>query len=161
MRRLLSCLLGVVVVAVAGCDRGDHPKQTGAVAPNFTVTDATRTVRLQDYRGKVVLVNFWATWCPPCIEELPSLEALQQQMPDLVVLAVSIDEDPDAYRRFLAEHQVTLLTVNDPEQRVNTLYGTHLFPESYAVDRNGFIRRKFVNAQNWISPEIVNYLKHL
>ncbi len=131
------------------------------MAPDFTVTDSSRTVRLADYRGKVVLVNFWASWCLPCLEELPSLEALQKQMPEVVILAISIDEDPDAYHRFLAEHQVTLITVNDPQQRVNTLYGTHLFPETYVVDRNGYIRRKFVIAQDWTSPEVTNYLKHL
>ena len=133
----------------------------GTPAPDFSLSDGTRTVRLADYRGKVVLVNFWATWCTPCIEEIPSLEALQKEMPQIVILAVSIDDDPDAYRRFLVDHQVTLLTVNDPAQRVNALYGTHLFPETYVVDRSGNLRRKFVIAQNWTSPEILTYLRHL
>jgi cytochrome c biogenesis protein CcmG/thiol:disulfide interchange protein DsbE len=151
----------LVLLLAAGCDRGDHPQHVGRLAPDFSLTDGSRTVRLADYRGKVVLVNFWATWCTPCLEELPSLEALQKEMPQIVILAVSIDEDTDAYHRFLADHQVTLLTVNDPTQRVNALYGTHLFPETYVVDRSGYIRRKFVIAQNWTSPEILNYLKHL
>ncbi len=133
----------------------------GKPAPDFTISDSTRTVRLQDYRGRIVLVNFWATWCAPCIEELPSLQALQKQMPQIVVLAVSIDDDVDAYHRFLTDHQVSLLSVNDPEQHANQLYGTRQFPETYVVDRNGFIRRKFISAQDWTSPEIVNYLKHL
>jgi cytochrome c biogenesis protein CcmG, thiol:disulfide interchange protein DsbE len=131
------------------------------LAPDFTVVDGSRTVRLADYRGKIVLVNFWATWCAPCIEELPSLQALQKEMPQMVVLAVSIDDDPDAYRRFLADHQVTLLTVNDPEQHANNSFGTHMFPETYVVDRDGHIRRKFISAQDWTNPEIVNYLRHL
>ncbi len=144
-----------------GCDRGDHPKELGRPAPDFTVSDSSKTIRLADYRGKVVLVNFWATWCAPCIEELPSLEALQKQMPQVVVIAISIDDDLDAYHRFLTDHEVTLLTVNDPQQHVNTLYGTHLFPETYVVDGGGYIRRKFISAQDWTSPEVVNYLKHL
>ena len=161
MRQLLSCSLLLFVLFSTGCDRGDHPRHVDTPAPNFSLSDGTRTVSLADYRGKVVLVNFWATWCTPCLEELPSLEALQKQMPQIVILAVSIDDDVDAYHRFLADHQVTLLTVNDPAQRVNALYGTHLFPETYVVDRNGNIRRKFVIAQDWTKPEIINYLKHL
>jgi thiol-disulfide isomerase/thioredoxin len=161
VRRFLIYTSLLALFLTAGCDRGDHPSELGRMAPDFTVTDSSRTVRLADYRGKVVLVNFWASWCLPCLEELPSLEALQKQMPEVVILAISIDEDPDAYHRFLAEHQVTLITVNDPQQRVNTLYGTHLFPETYVVDRNGYIRRKFVIAQDWTSPEVTNYLKHL
>ena len=146
---------------LSGCDRGSHPEHVGTPAPAFSVTDGTRTVSLADYRGKVVLVNFWATWCTPCIEEIPSLEALQKQMPQIVILAISIDEDVDAYHRFLVDHQVTLLTINDHARNVNKLYGTNLFPETYVVDQNGNLRRKFVIAQDWTSPEIINYLKHI
>ena len=125
------------------------------------MTDGTRSVRLADYRGKVVLLNFWATWCAPCIQELPSLQALQQRMPGVVILAVSVDEDPDAYHRFLSEHPLSFTTVEDSARRVNALYGTSLFPETYVIDRNGTIRRKFISAQNWTNPEIVEYLSHL
>ena len=161
MWRLLSYLTLCLVLGCAGCDRGDHPEHVGTPAPDFSLKDGSRTISLADYRGKIVLVNFWATWCTPCLEELPSLEALQKQLPQIVILAVSIDEDADAYHRFLIDHQVSLLTVNDPAQRVNALYGTHLFPETYVVDRSGNIRRKFVIAQDWTKPEIINYLKHL
>lgn len=157
---LVRCLV-LFAVSIAGCDRGDHPRQPGRPAPDFTVTDGTRSVRLADYRGKVVLLNFWATWCAPCIQELPSLQALQQRMPGVVILAVSVDEDPDAYHRFLSEHPLSFTTVEDSARRVNALYGTSLFPETYVIDRNGTIRRKFISAQNWTNPEIVEYLSHL
>ena len=67
-------------------------------APQFVLSDGTRTVDLSKLRGKVVLLNLWATWCAGCVEELPSLLALKQQMPDLEVVAVSWDEDPDVYQ---------------------------------------------------------------
>ncbi len=160
-RHFLFATLVLALFGAAGCDRGDHPHELGKVAPDFTVSDGMRSVHLADYRGKVVLLNFWATWCAPCIIELPSLEALHQAMPQVVVLAVSVDQDTEAYQRFLTAHPLSLMTVDDPEQRVNALYGTKLFPETYVIDRNGFIRRKFISAQDWTNPEIVNYLSHL
>jgi peroxiredoxin len=157
--RISTALLALL--SVAGCDRGDHPQQPGRVAPDFTVSDGTRTLHLADYRGKIVLLNFWATWCAPCIQELPSLQALQQRLPRVVVLAVSVDEDPDAYHRFLQEHPLSFVTVEDTARRVNAMYGTSLFPETYVIDQHGIIRRKFISAQDWTNPEIVNYLSHL
>lgn len=149
------------LLLAGGCDRGDHPKQIGKPAPDFTVTDSGRTIQLSSYRGKVVVLNFWASWCPPCIEEIPSLNQLQHQMPQLVVLGVDVDEDPEAYRQFLIEHQVDFTTIRDAQRRSNVLYGTVRFPESFVIDRHGKVRRKFISAQDWTSPEILNYLSHL
>jgi cytochrome c biogenesis protein CcmG, thiol:disulfide interchange protein DsbE len=145
----------------AGCDRGDHPTQLGRPAPNFTLAEGSRSLQLSSYRGKVLVLNFWATWCPPCIEEIPSLNQLQREMPQLVVLAVSVDEDGDAYRQFLSDHRIDFTTIRDPQRRVNAMFGTSRFPESYVIDRDGRIRRKFISAQDWTSPEIMNYLAHL
>ena len=153
--------LVVAVLAVTGCDRGSHPGNIGKSAPQFVVGDSSRTVDLSKLRGRVVVLNLWATFCPPCIEELPSLLALQRQMPNLAVVAVSMDQDPDVYRRFLVEHHVDLLTVRDEDQRVNALYGTAQIPETYIIDRQGVLRRKFIGAQNWTGPEITGYLSKL
>jgi cytochrome c biogenesis protein CcmG, thiol:disulfide interchange protein DsbE len=158
-RACASLVLGMLVLA--GCDRGSHPGNIGKPAPQFVLSDGTRTVDLSKLRGKVVLLNLWATWCAGCVEELPSLLALKQQMPDLEVVAVSWDEDPDVYQRFLVKHNVQLETVRDEKRIVNQLYGTVLIPETYVIDRQGVLRRKFVSAQNWTSPEIVDYLKRL
>jgi cytochrome c biogenesis protein CcmG, thiol:disulfide interchange protein DsbE len=149
------------LLMAAGCDRGDHPTQLGRPAPNFTLTEGSRSLQLSSYRGKVLVLNFWATWCPPCIEEIPSLNQLQREMPQLVVLAVSVDEDGDAYRQFLSDHRIDFTTIRDPQRRVNAIFGTSRFPESYVIDRDGRIRRKFISAQDWTSPEIMNYLAHL
>ena len=149
------------IALLAACNRGAHPAQTGKPAPDFSVSDGTTTVHLANYRGQVVLLNFWATWCGPCLEEMPSLLALHHEQPNLVILAVSIDEDPDAYSRFIARHHVDLITVRDPEESAARLFHTDMWPETYLIDRNGIIRRKFVGPQDWTSPEIFSYLKSL
>jgi len=153
--------LSLTVLLAAGCDRGSHPGSIGKPAPQFVVSDGEHTFDLSKLRGRVVVLNLWATNCAPCIEELPSLLALQRKMPQLAIVAVSWDENPNAYQRFLTLHHVDLLTVRDPDQRVANLYGTVLIPETYIIDRNGILRRKFVSAQDWTSPEIVNYLSKL
>jgi peroxiredoxin len=143
------------------CSRGAHPAQTGKVAPDFTVSDGATTVHLANYRGRVVLLNFWASWCAPCVEELPSLLELHHDQPSVVILAVSIDDDPSAYSTFIARRHVDLITVRDPSQKAAQLFHTEMWPETYLIDRNGIIRRKFVGAQDWTSPEILNYLNSL
>jgi cytochrome c biogenesis protein CcmG/thiol:disulfide interchange protein DsbE len=153
--------LALVVLMATGCDRGSRPEKIAKAAPQFIVNDGEKAFDLSKFRGHVVVLNLWATNCAPCIEELPSLLALQRKMPELAVVAVSWDEDPVAYHRFLARHQVDLLTIRDPEQKVAALYGTAQIPETYIIDRQGIVRRKFVSAQNWTSSEIVDYLKRL
>jgi len=152
-------LLGTIFVA--GCERGDHPGNIGKPAPQFVVSDGVQSVDLSKLRGRIVVLNLWATWCAPCIEELPSLLAMQREMPDIAVVAISIDQDDAIYRSFLARNHVNLVTIRDESERINSLYGTVQIPETYVIDRNGILRRKFVSAQNWTSPEILDYLKKL
>lgn len=159
--RFLILALLLPLSLTPGCDRGAHPAQTGQLAPDFTVSDGTSSVHLASYRGRVVLLNFWATWCTPCVIEMPSLLELHHDQPNLAVLAVSIDEDPDAYTSFLMNRHVDLITVRDPGQNAAKLYHTEQWPETYVIDRKGVIRRKFIGAQNWASPEIRAYLKAL
>lgn len=144
-----------------GCDRGSHPEQLGTRAPMFALNDGVHSVDLNKLHGHVVLLNFWASWCPPCVEELPSLEQLQRDLPQVQIVAVSMDEDPAAYQRFLKKYSVSLLTVRDGDQRSNGMYGTFRPPETYVIDKDGVIRRKFIGPQEWTSPEIVSYLKKL
>jgi cytochrome c biogenesis protein CcmG, thiol:disulfide interchange protein DsbE len=151
----------LITLAFAGCDRGSHPQNIGLRAPEFVVSDGRQTVDLNKLRGHIVVLNLWASWCAPCVAETPSLIALQQQMPDVVVVGISMDENEDAYRRFLERSHVNFLTVRDPTARVNALYGTAQIPETYIIDQRGVLRRKFVSDQDWTSPEIVSYLKKL
>lgn len=160
-RRLsaLATLTALCLLFAAGCDRGHLPRELGKVAPAFTIHDGAKAVSLSQYRGQVVLVNFWASWCPPCIDELPSLLALHRRLPQLVILGVSIDTDPHAYRNFIRENHIDFTTIRDPSEAVMHRYGTVQIPESYLIDRNGRILRKYVSAQDWTSPPILDTLE--
>jgi cytochrome c biogenesis protein CcmG, thiol:disulfide interchange protein DsbE len=152
-----------ILLALSGCWSGSRPSRIGMAAPDFTVRDSDRTVTLSQLKGQVVVLNFWATWCPPCIEEMPSLVQMQQFMKakGVTVLAVSVDVDEKQYRRFLRDHNVNLLTVRDADQKSNELYGTFKFPETYVIDRNGVVRRKFIGAVDWTEPEVIDFLGKL
>lgn len=160
--RLLSAALFVAMLGFSGCTEQPKLRMIGSQAPDFTVKDSDRTVALHDLRGKVVVLNFWTTWCEPCIIEMPSLEQMQKQMQSKVtVLAVSTDTDQDAYHRFLRKHGIDFLTVNDPEKKSADLYGTTGQPETFIIDASGKLRRKFIGPVNWTSPDIVEYLQSL
>ena len=161
MRRFV--FLGFLTLLWAGCYSGSRPPRIGSVAPDFTLQDADRKISLSELRGKIVVLNFWATWCPPCVEEMPSLVQMQQRLKNkgVSVLAVSLDVDENAYHKFLKDYKVDLLTVRDPDQKSNNLYGTFKFPETYIIDRNGVMRRKFIGPVDWSQPEVVEFLSKL
>jgi len=148
---------------LTGCYSGTRPPRIGNPAKEFSVQDSDRKVSLDQFRGQIVVLNFWATWCPPCLEELPSLMTMQERMRGrgVVVVGVSIDVDQDAYHRFLKQQGINFLTVRDPQQKVAGLYGTTGWPETYIIDRQGVLRRKFVGAVDWNEPEIVQFLSRL
>ena len=139
---------------------GSRPPRIGTPAPNFTVQDAERKITLTDFQGQVVVLNFWATWCPPCVEETPSLVSMQSRLKDkgVIVLGVSVDADGDAYHKFVKDHGINFLTVRDVDQKSNNLYGTFKFPETYIIDRNGIVRRKFIGPVDWNSREVMDFL---
>ncbi len=163
MKHRLALVIAMALpLLLSACYSGSRPGQIGSMAPDFTLQDGAKTISLHDYRGKVVVLNFWATWCPPCVEEMPSLVQLQKNMGDRVtVLAVSVDVDGNAFRDFVAKRKVDLLAVRDADQKSNSLYGTYKFPETYVIDREGKIRRKFIGAVNWNDPDIEKYLAGL
>ena len=162
MKRLYL-LAAFLILATAGCYTGSRPQHVGSAAKEFTVRDSDHQVRLNQFRGQVVVLNFWATWCPPCMQELPSMMDMQNQLRSrgVVVLGVSIDVDDDAYHRFLKQRGVNFVTVRDPEQKVAGMYGTSGWPESYIIDRQGVLRRKVVGPINWESPEVMQFLTKL
>jgi cytochrome c biogenesis protein CcmG, thiol:disulfide interchange protein DsbE len=130
--------------------------RVGTLAPDFTVDD----VALRQFRGQVVVLNFWATWCAPCVQELPSLVEMQRRMKSkgVTVIALSVDVDEKAYRQFLTDHHVNLVTVRDPRGKTSALYGTFKFPETYVIDRKGVLQRKFLGAMDWTEPETLDFL---
>jgi cytochrome c biogenesis protein CcmG, thiol:disulfide interchange protein DsbE len=121
-------------------------------------------MHLSDFRGKVVVLNFWGSWCPPCIEETPALNRLQKYIAarNGVVLGVAADEDPAAYEKFLRDHDVIFETYRDPATKDNRSpiaesYGTEMVPETYIIGRDGKIERKIIGMQEWDSPEMLRY----
>lgn len=151
----------LLLAVLAGCNRGDHPEQIAQAAPDFIVHNGSQTIHLSQFRGKLVILNFWATWCAPCIDELPSLQELQKERPDIQVLAVSIDDDPAAYSAFLKQYDINLLAVRDGSQGANLKFGSVRVPETFVLDRGGVVRRKFIGPQQWTNAEITGYLAKL
>jgi cytochrome c biogenesis protein CcmG/thiol:disulfide interchange protein DsbE len=155
-------LTALLILLLAGCNDQPKLRLIGNTAPDFTVKDSDHTVRLNDLRGKIVVLNFWTTWCGPCVEEMPSLERLQKNMGSkVIVLAVSTDDDNDAYHQFLKKYGIDFLTVNDQKKKSAELYGTTGQPETFIIDPSGVVRRKFIGPEDWTSPEIVEYLQKL
>jgi len=125
---------------------------------NLTLPDGQSTT-LAKYQGKVVILNFWASWCPTCVEETPALIQLQQRIASRngVVLGVSVDEDESAYRSFLQQHGINYPTSRDATKKSAIDYGTVMYPETYIIDRHGKILRKIIGPQDWNSPEMLAY----
>ena len=174
MKRLVALLLLMLAVATAGCSKGDEKGKEkasaakaveGTMAPDFTARDlAGKEVKLSDLHGKVVLVNFWATWCPPCREEIPSMVKLNQAMAGkpFQMLALSIDEGgKGAIEQFFAKSGQTLPAYLDGDQKVAGLYGTTGVPETFVVDKKGVILKKVIGGMDWSAPEVIAYLNGL
>lgn len=141
----------------------DTTAQEGKQAPVFDIkTDQGRDVTPSSFGGKVLVLNFWATWCPPCIEEVPSLNQFQRKFAGsgVVVVAVSIDKNPQKYRSFLSKIPVAFQTARDPAAGVSTQYGTFQIPETYII-KNGVVMRKFPEAENWMSDDLTQYVQSL
>jgi peroxiredoxin len=123
--------------AMAKLEKDEQDRQNA----DFTLADLTgKQWHLKDLRGKVVLVNFWATWCPPCRKEMPDLDSLYQRFASrgLVILAIS-DEEPEKVRRFISEHKVSYPILLDPGRKVNELFRVEGIPKSFIYDRDGWL----------------------
>ena len=155
--------LGLIALFASPQYRQGEASIAGKSAPQFAFDLNGKPVRLADLRGTVVVVNFWATWCPPCVEETPALNRLQQRIASRggMVLGVSVDEDATAYARFLVQQGVIYPTYRDPSKKIAVDYGTSIYPETYIVDRSGHIARKIIGPQEWDSPELLAYLDSL
>ena len=142
-----------------------NPVEIGASAPAFHATNlrTTRPASLDDYRGKVVLVNIWATWCPPCRAEMPSMEKLHKKLDgtDFRIAAVSVDGDPfhpeesqppAGIMAFANGLGLTFDILHDPSGAIRRSYDIFGVPESYLIDRNGLIVKRVIGAANWEDP---------
>jgi cytochrome c biogenesis protein CcmG/thiol:disulfide interchange protein DsbE len=163
VRRISFPIAVLSLLFLAGCYSGGQPPRIGKPAPDFVVQDVERKVTLSQFKGQVVVLNFWASWCPPCVAETPSLVRMHQLMKDkgVVVVAISADEDDSAYHRFISKYNMDFVTVRDPSAKIQHLYGTIQIPETYIIDRDGVLRRKFANAFDWNTPEVTDFLGKL
>ena len=137
----------------------------GDVAPDFQLEDTKgNKITLSDLRGKIVMVNFWATWCPPCIEEMPSMERLHEAMSsdDFVMLAINTEANgPSVGAAFLEKTPYTFPILYDDKGVVQKRYGVFKFPESFIVGKDGKVVEKIIGPLDWSSTKTINYLKGL
>jgi peroxiredoxin len=155
---LTLCLVGVIFFSLR-----DTSAKEGDRAPQFSITtDRGQHVTATSFGGKVLILNFWATWCAPCVQEIPSLNEFQKEFAKdgVVVVAVSIDKNPQKYRNFLDHVRVSFGTARDPAANLSAEYGTFQIPESYII-KDGRVMRKFPNAEDWLSDDMKQYVHSL
>ena len=140
----------------------------GKTAEDFAMDMDGSAMKLSGYQGKVVVLNFWASWCPPCVAETPALNRLHMKIANRggLVLGVNVDENPDAYKKFVTTQGVVFPTWRDPSvkgtsSKIALDYGTSVYPETYVIDRHGKIARKIIGEQQWDSPEMLGYFDSL
>lgn len=142
----------------------DNVVKAGDRAPDFSIqADNGKTITPHDFGGKLLILNFWATWCPPCVDEVPSLNQLEAALGSqgVVVLGVSEDENPQAYKDFLDRFHVSYLTARQPTKDIRLKYGTLQIPETYLINQNGKVVEKVVSEVDWSSDRMIQHVKSL
>jgi cytochrome c biogenesis protein CcmG/thiol:disulfide interchange protein DsbE len=155
-------VLSAVLVFVLYTSIHERIVNVGDSAPDFSITaDNGRTITAANFGGRLLVLNFWATWCQPCVEEVPSLDQFAKDMAGsgVVVLGVSMDTNPKLYKDFLARTRVSFMTARDPDARISADYGTYKYPESYIIDSKGKVVQKIIGATNWTDGNMVNAVK--
>jgi cytochrome c biogenesis protein CcmG, thiol:disulfide interchange protein DsbE len=160
---VLAFVAGLLFLFARPDYRQGEPSLRGTAEKDFPLVLNGKPARLSELKGKVVLLNFWATWCPPCVDEAPSLNALQHRIEPLggTVLGVSVDDDEQAYEEFIKHYELSFPTYRDTTKQIPLTYGTTMYPDTYVIDRNGKLDRKIVGPQDWGSREMTQYLDSL
>lgn len=133
-------------------------------APNFIIKDLNgNAISLENYRGKVVFLNFWATWCPPCRAEMPSMEKLYAQFKneDFAILAVDLQEGAGKVRAFKEQFKLNFPILLDSDGSVSTAYGVMSIPTTYLVDRNGYLLGGALGPRDWANADAFVLFNHL
>jgi len=163
--RLLRVSLGLLVVAfvyVIYAAIHERVVVAGDTAPEFTIqADSGRTVSVPNFGGKLLVLNFWASWCPPCVEETPSLSRFAEDYASkgVVVLGVSVDRDEKAYHAFMQRFHPAFLTAR--EFQAHQDYGTFIYPETYFIDAKGRVVKKIAEGADWNDPGLRQYVDSL
>jgi len=142
-RALLACIPLLLLVSSAAFG-GDGKVSEGQPAPTFSLPalDGGKPISLESHRGEVVYLDFWASWCPPCVTSLPLLDELRTEFGDrgFRVVAVNVDRDADKARAFLAKRPVGYRSASDPDGALPERFGLSTMPTSYLIDRDGVVR---------------------
>ena len=160
--RVSAGLLTVALVYVIYAAIYERVVVAGDSAPDFAIkTDTGRTVSVANFGGKLLVLNFWASWCPPCVEETPSLSRFAQEYASkgVVVLGLSVDHNEQAYREFLRKFQPAFLTARDG--KVHEDYGTFMYPETYIINARGKVLKKIAEPADWMAPGVTQYIDSL
>jgi peroxiredoxin len=155
-----SIVLGAVI-ALQVLQRGPA---TGYAAVDFTLPDLAGTpVRLSDLRGKIVFVNLWATWCPPCRAEMPSMQALYDRLKgrDFAMLAIAEDTNPADVTAFVQELGLTFPILLDTDNRLPGRLGVTGYPETFVIDRDGRVIKHVIGPEEWMAPRVIAYFEDL
>ena len=179
MKKLIAALTILALCLVTGCNRekGSGKKEgasaptaagvaaEGGMAPDFIVKGIDgKEVKLSSLKGKVVMVNFWATWCPPCKEEIPSMMKLNKSMEGkpFQMLAISIDEGGKAaVENYFKTSGNSLPAYLDSDGSISKMYGITGVPETFILDRTGLVQKKIVGGMDWGSGEVLSYMNDL
>ncbi|PUB88348.1 MAG: hypothetical protein DBP00_06450 [gamma proteobacterium symbiont of Ctena orbiculata] len=164
----LACIkvLTIVALTFSGSSSAGWLEAVTPVhqAPSLTLEDLTgEKYDLVELKGKTVLVNFWATWCPPCIEEMPSLIGLNREMEqsDFVILAVNVEERKRRVNNFATRLKLTFPVLLDPRREAGNAWEVKVFPSSFLVDPEGRLRYRAIGPVDWNSDEIISILRRL
>jgi len=163
--RIIQALIVVCLALLVWVIAGTYQERivvAGDSAPSFTVTtEDGKTISPSNFGGKLLVVHFWATWCPPCVTETPSLNEFQKQYAKdgVVVLGISVDTNAKAYRDFLQRMKISYATARDPDAKIASDYGTYQYPETYIVNRDGKVVEKVISNTDWMDPERQNLIR--
>lgn len=168
----LLCISLVLCLALAACkgkvgeeEATISPPGEGDMAVEITVNDLEgKKVSLSQFKGKAIMLNFWATWCPPCREEMPSMEAMYQKLKgssDFVMLAISIDENMEAVKEFVKKNNYKMPVFHDPNREAGSVYGLTGVPETFLIDKKGKIVMKRLGPEDWMKPEVIDTVQGL
>lgn len=159
-------LFFIVLIMMTGCSENNEPgiilAELNKPAPDFTLVDLNGKIwQLSSLRGKVVFINFWATWCPPCLEEMPSMQALYTDMTNapFQMLAILNNDRPEFAQKMADKGGLTFPILLDPESETSTHYGLTGVPETFIVDSQGILREKFLGPRPWNSQGALDMLK--
>jgi peroxiredoxin len=161
---LLSVLLFTSLLFAEPQTPWEQDELTGFPAPDLALPDMKgKMISLSDFKGKVVLLNFWTTWCPPCREEIPFLNTLSEKYKgkDFVLIGISTDISDKMLEDFLKKNPVRFLVLHDAESKIARKYKAYSLPTSYLIDRNGKIIERFLGSYDWSEKGLMEKINRL